>query len=273
MECVLAEINGWKTDPRRNRMRRASSTATIAMAARTTARRLSGYPGIEEDGSTACGCWIYSGVLGPRRNEQSKLRVSRKIIRPRLGLRLAEPTAALSIIEPAPTPTASRGASAKNWSGGTQAKRKWTGIDDPDFKKTRRPTYARPARQRPRRNCRATHRLSCTKTASAGFMFRRVCRTGRCQRIMNRSNRRSQNALYPARYQPAGQVVHAPGKSNAPPGDPRFPYVLTHIPPDRASHRRRDEPLLPRTWRNCSLRCSRKYHRNWPRSSGIRNGD
>ena len=40
-DAVLAEINGWDAD----------------------GRPLSGYTQLNDDGSTACGCWIYSGAM------------------------------------------------------------------------------------------------------------------------------------------------------------------------------------------------------------------
>ena len=49
-EAVLAEINGW--DP--------------------TGRPLSGYTELRDDGSTACGCWIYCGVYADGVNQAAR---------------------------------------------------------------------------------------------------------------------------------------------------------------------------------------------------------
>jgi formate dehydrogenase major subunit len=49
IESVLAEINGFRTD---------------AEGAHHGAQ-LAGFGDLRDDGSTACGCWIYSGVYGP----------------------------------------------------------------------------------------------------------------------------------------------------------------------------------------------------------------
>ena len=62
-EAVLAEINGWYTDPQ--------TDADGVVFGRDREGNLhhggqvDGYPRLKADGSTACGCWIYSGVLGP----------------------------------------------------------------------------------------------------------------------------------------------------------------------------------------------------------------
>jgi formate dehydrogenase major subunit len=49
-EAVLAEINGWDAD----------------------GRPLSGFAGLRDDGSTACGCWIYSGVYADGVNQAAR---------------------------------------------------------------------------------------------------------------------------------------------------------------------------------------------------------
>ena len=72
-----------------SRRKTALSSASIAKANRITVRRLTDYPELKADGSTACGCWIYSGVLA-RWDEQSELAELEGLSRPRLGLRLAE---------------------------------------------------------------------------------------------------------------------------------------------------------------------------------------
>jgi formate dehydrogenase major subunit len=51
MHAVLEEINGYRVEPRE--------------AAAHHGPRVSGFDELRDDGSTACGCWIYSGVYGP----------------------------------------------------------------------------------------------------------------------------------------------------------------------------------------------------------------
>ena len=66
MEAVLAEINGWKTEPvaaggepgsRRRCLRDRSRRATHH------GPQVADYNELKTDGSTACGAWIYSGVF------------------------------------------------------------------------------------------------------------------------------------------------------------------------------------------------------------------
>src|SRR5258707_14840372 len=62
METVLAEINGWYTVPQ-------SHADGIVFGLDRDGRshhgpQINGFAELKSDGSTACGCWIYSGVLG-----------------------------------------------------------------------------------------------------------------------------------------------------------------------------------------------------------------
>jgi formate dehydrogenase major subunit len=62
MEAVLAEINGWYTDPQ------SHSDGVVFGVDRNGkphhGSQVNGFAELKSDGSTACGCWIYSGVLG-----------------------------------------------------------------------------------------------------------------------------------------------------------------------------------------------------------------
>ena len=76
LEKVLMEINGYRldeTDPRTGRP-----------------RLVSGFSELEDDGTTACGCWIYSGVFPePGRNRARERKLTLQPDPPRVGLRLA----------------------------------------------------------------------------------------------------------------------------------------------------------------------------------------
>ena len=88
----------------------------------------------------------------------------------------------------------------------------------------------------------ATRRSSCTKTDSAGFTFRKVYRTGRCRRTMNRSSRRCTTPFTRAtqiRWSiglPARKIVSRRRVT-------ALPICPHDLPADRASHRRRDVAL------------------------------
>jgi formate dehydrogenase major subunit len=57
---------------------------------------------LKNDGSTACGCWIYCGVFPSPGENRAKQRDAKGVSRPRLGLRLAQPTAGFCPITNSP---------------------------------------------------------------------------------------------------------------------------------------------------------------------------
>jgi anaerobic selenocysteine-containing dehydrogenase len=64
VECVLAEINGWKTNLD-DRSVGVYKGGTDREGRLHHGPQLSRYEELKDDGSTASGCWIYNGVIGP----------------------------------------------------------------------------------------------------------------------------------------------------------------------------------------------------------------
>ena len=153
MEAVLAEINGWGTDPDAAsddpEAVRAEGAPPGSVHHRDAGGRphhgaqLSGIPELEADGSTACGCWIYSGVYGPDGVNRARRR---------------EPEGPLGhgwgFVWPGDRRILYNRASArpdgKPWS---EEKRlvwwdeeegRWTGLDEPDFPADKPPDYDPP---------------------------------------------------------------------------------------------------------------------------------
>ena len=120
---MLAEINGYHlTGP-------------------DAGKPLSSYTEMKADGSTAGGCWIYTGVYADGVNQAAR-RVPQRRQRPDAsptGAGPGRPTGASSTTERRPTPTASRGASARSTSGGTRSRAAGSGHDVPDFPVDRAP--------------------------------------------------------------------------------------------------------------------------------------
>ena len=95
-EAVLKEMNGYTVADR---------------------KQVSNFQELKDDGSTACGAWLYSGVF-PDENDNNRARASRtgrrgpaRICTGRLP---GPPTAATCTTAPPPTPRASRGRSARS---------------------------------------------------------------------------------------------------------------------------------------------------------------
>jgi formate dehydrogenase major subunit len=122
-EAVLAEINGWDA----------------------TGRLISSYEELEADGSTSCGCWIYSGVYADGTNQAARRLpylqqdwtakqwgwawpANRRILYNRASA------------DPAGRPWSDR----KAYVWWDEEAGRWTGHDVPDFPPTKRPDYEPP---------------------------------------------------------------------------------------------------------------------------------
>jgi formate dehydrogenase major subunit len=123
-EAVLAEISGWRTE---------------------THEFLSGYPELKEDGSTTCGCWIYSGVYADGVNQAARRTPhwEQNYVAPEWGWAWPNNRRILynrASADPDGKPWSER----KKFVYWDEAEGEWTGPDVPDFQKTKRPDYVPP---------------------------------------------------------------------------------------------------------------------------------
>ena len=138
-------------EPRARRRGRAAARSTATTS--TTGEPVPGFAELKADGSTACGCWIYSGVYADgvnqaRRREPGRPRRARRLGLARVGVGVAgQPPHAL---QPrlAPTRRASRGRSASATSGGTRTRRSGRATTCPTSRSTSAPDYAARRRRR-----------------------------------------------------------------------------------------------------------------------------
>ena len=149
MEAVLAEINGWRVlqEGKAGGAPEAAAAPVGAVHPFDGERRLhhgpqlEGFPDLRDDGTTACGCWIYSGVFGPDGVNKARRReargpyghgwgyawpLDRRILYNRASAR------------PDGTPWSQR--KALLWWDDLRGR--WTGHDVPDFVADRAPDYA-----------------------------------------------------------------------------------------------------------------------------------
>jgi formate dehydrogenase major subunit len=124
---VLQEINGHKLDERDERTGRP--------------RLVSGFSELKDDGTTACGCWIYSGVFPePGRNRARERKRNNNPLQPEWGF--AWPSNRRILYN-----RASADPDGRPWSERKQLiwwdseKRRWVGDDQPDFDAEKPPDY------------------------------------------------------------------------------------------------------------------------------------
>jgi formate dehydrogenase major subunit len=127
---VLQEINGWKwgeIDPRTGRP-----------------RLVSGFSELTDDGTTACGCWVYSGVFPePGRNRARERRLTDNPLQPEWGFAWPHNRRIMynrASADPEGRPW-SEGKKLLWWDAG---QRRWVGLDQPDFEPDKPPDYVPP---------------------------------------------------------------------------------------------------------------------------------
>jgi formate dehydrogenase major subunit len=248
MEAVLAEINGWHTN----------SVAAVADPGRNGGvifgqdrqgefhhgPQVADYNELKADGSTACGAWIYSGVFNRDGVNKAKAREPRDYLGHGWGF--AWPSDRRIIYN-----RASARPDGTPWSERKKLvwweSEKWTGIDVPDFKATKPPDYL---------PLTAASPSDGGQDRSADGRIRRGEQSGLDgQRgdapfILHEDGlgwlfvpKGLQDGPFPTHYEPLESPVRnelysrdtnpvvnwfTRGENRfAPPGDPRFPYVLT----------------------------------------------
>ena len=130
LKKVLMEINGHRlneTDPRTGRP-----------------RLVSGYSELKDDGTTACGCWVYSGVFPePGRNRANERKITDNPIQPEWGFAWPNNVRVLynrASADPEGRPWSER----KKLIWWDSEKRHWVGLDKPDFELEKPPDYQPP---------------------------------------------------------------------------------------------------------------------------------
>jgi formate dehydrogenase major subunit len=238
MEAVLAEINGWRVEPRddagddgRAGHEGADSSAAILGALDRYGRRhhgpqVGGFAELAADGSTACGCWIYSGVYGPDGVNRALRREpagpyghgwgytwpsDRRILYNRASAR------------PDGRPWSER----KRLVWWDEARAEWTGYDVPDFPREKRPGH-RPAEGARGMDAIAGDAPFIMHEDGLGWIFvPQGLNDGPLPTHYEPLESPLQNPLYGQQSNPAARWYRRADNPYAPPGDPRFPHVLT----------------------------------------------
>jgi formate dehydrogenase major subunit len=145
VEKILREINGYRQV--RGEWSASPGVATPGLTTHhspLTTHQLSGFSELQDDGSTACGCWIYSGVFPkPDRNRARERKLTDNPMQPEWGFAWPHNRRIMynrASADPEGAPWSER-KKLVWWDG---EKRRWVGIDEPDFEPDKPPDY-RPA--------------------------------------------------------------------------------------------------------------------------------
>jgi formate dehydrogenase major subunit len=224
MEAVLAEINGWRTAPE------PGAEGTLFAHDRTGqlhhGPQVADYNELKDDGSTTCGCWIYSGVF----NRDGVNKALRRQPNDYLGhgWGYAWPSDRRILYN-----RASANPEGKPWSERKKlvwwdaAQANWGGMDVPDFKKDKRPDY-QPRDGETGLDGQPGDGPFILHEDGLGWIFvPKGLQDGPIPTHFEPLESPVGNELYSRDTNPPVKWFTRDGNRIAPPGDPRFPYVLT----------------------------------------------
>ena len=223
MESVLAEINGWQTEAQ------PGADGVLFGGVDREGQphhgpQLDGFPDLKDDGSTTCGCWIYSGVFGRDGVNKANARKPKDYLGHGWGF--SWPSDRRIIYN-----RASARPDGSPWSERKKLvwwdSQKWVGIDVPGFVKAKAPGYE------PEEGAEGLEAIP----GDAPFILHE---DGLGWLYVPKG---LQDGPFPTHYEPLESPVHNPlyqrqtdpavnwftrsENKIAPPGDARFPYVVT----------------------------------------------
>jgi len=222
MEAVLAEINGWNTA-----LPRAADGILFGQdrqGARHHGPQITDYNELRTDGSTACGCWIYSGVFNRDGVNKANLRKSKDYLGHGWGF--SWPSDRRIIYN-----RASARPDGEPWSDRKKLiwweSNHWTGNDVPDFKKDKAPSYRPRGDETGLDGHRGDAPFILHEDGLGWIYVPEGLQDGPFPTHYEPLESPVRNSLYSRDTNPVVNWFTRGENRFAPPGDPRFPYVLT----------------------------------------------
>ena len=188
--------------------------------------QVDGYPRLKSDGSTASGGWIYSGVLGPDKINKANSRNSKDYLGHGWGF--AWPGDRRIIYNRASaSPTGEPWSDRKKLIWWDQAQSKWTGIDNPDFPLDKSPEFRPTGNESGLDGIRGDAAFILHEDGLGWLYVASGLQDGPIPTHYEPLESPVHNALYSRDTNPAVHWFTRQENRFAPPGDPRFPFVLT----------------------------------------------
>ncbi|CCF83407.1 Formate dehydrogenase, alpha subunit [Nitrolancea hollandica Lb] len=182
---------------------------------------------IADDGTTACGCWIYSGIMPEEGANQAKNR--RGDARASLDWGFAWPANRRILYNRASAdPQGNPWSERKKWIWWDAERGEWTGYDVPDFPKRKPPSY-QPPPDATGIDAHAGDKPFIMMADGRGWLFAASgLRDGPLPTHYEPWETPVGNLLYPDHPRnPAAYIFQRPDNQYHEIGDPRFPYVIT----------------------------------------------
>jgi formate dehydrogenase major subunit len=225
MESVLAEMNGWSTAPQ------PGGEGVVFGGVDREGHphhgpQVDGFGKLKADGSTASGCWIYSGVLGPDKINKANARNSKNYLGHGWGF--VWPADRRIIYNRASAkPTGEPWSERKKLVWWDQAQRKWDGIDVPDFVPDKSPDYRPTGNESGLAGIPGDAPFMLHEDGLGWLHVPKGLQDGPMPTHYEPLESPVHNALYSRDTNPAVNWFTRQENRFAPPGDPRFPFVLT----------------------------------------------
>lgn len=227
MPAVLAEINGWHTAIPEGRGEHQGVVHGIDGEGRLHhGPQVSGFKELKDDGSTACGCWIYSGVFGPDGVNRALRREPEG--RYGHGWGFAWPDDRRILYNRASArPDGRPWSEAKRLIWWDEEEGRWTGHDVPDFPADKRPDY-QPPDGATGVDAHPGDAPFLLHADGLGWLFApQGLKDGPLPTHYEPLESPVDNALYGRQTNPPVYWFPRPDNRIMSPGDPRFPVVLT----------------------------------------------
>ena len=223
-EAVLAEINGWYTSPQ------PDAKGVVFGLDRGGdphhGQQIDGYLRLKSDGSTASGGWIYSGVLGPDGVNKANSRDSKTYLGHGWGF--AWPGDRRIIYNRASaSPTGEPWSEGKKLIWWDQSQGKWTGIDNPDFPIDKSPDFQPSGTESGLDGIPGDAAFILHEDGLGWLHVPKGLQDGPMPTHYEPLESPVRNALYSHDTNPVVHWFTRQENRFAPPGEPRFPFVLT----------------------------------------------
>jgi formate dehydrogenase major subunit len=217
VEAVSRELNGWTVAS-------AEGPEADPWARR---RQVAGFTELQADGSTACGCWIYSGSFPAADENRARRRRASGALGHGWGFAWPSDRRILynrASARPDGRPWSER----KKLVWWDEAAQQWTGLDVPDFARTKRPDYEPPPGARGDAALAGDRPFTMHPDGVGWLWVASGLKDGPLPTHYEPLESPIDNPLYGQQRNPAALPLEGPGNAyTAGVGDPRFPHVLT----------------------------------------------
>jgi formate dehydrogenase major subunit len=205
-EAVLREINGVGPD----------------------GKALSGYTELADDGTTSCGCWIYSGVYADEVNQAARRKPGRDQGPASLEWGWAWPANRRLLYNRASAdPDGKPWSERKKYVWWDEEAGRWTGVDVPDFEATKRPDYVPPEGARAQDAIAGTDPFIMQGDGKAWLFAPAGLADGPMPTHYEPAESPVDNAFYKQQSNPAMEQIKGAWNRGNPPGSQVYPFAVT----------------------------------------------